>query len=188
MSTPLVTVLMTVYNGQPYVQEAVASILSQTYRDFRFLILDNASTDNSRETIRAFGDPRIELVLLPENIGQIRALNRGLEMIDSSFVARIDSDDVSLPERFGKQVAYLNEHHYITVIGTDGKHIDSKGTIISNINYPVGFTDNLFYILIGCNPVGHPFVMYRKDAVDFVGKYRPDFKYSADVDLWLRMY
>ncbi|MFC1937085.1 glycosyltransferase family 2 protein [Chloroflexota bacterium] len=100
------TVLMTVYNGEPYLYEAVASILAQTYRDFRFLILDNASTDNSRGVIRSFNDPRIKLVELPENIGLVAALNRGLEMIDTPFVARMDADDISLPTRLEKE---LNE-------------------------------------------------------------------------------
>ena len=112
------TVLMTVYNGETFLRDTVASILNQTYKDFRFLIIDNASSDRSREVIRSFHDPRIDLVALPENIGQIPALNKGLDMIDTTYVARMDADDISLPRRFERQIAFMESHPFVGVCGT----------------------------------------------------------------------
>jgi glycosyltransferase involved in cell wall biosynthesis len=103
---PELTVLMTVYNGEAYLRETIDSILNQTYKDFKFLILDNASTDSSREIIRSYNDPRIELAALPENIGQAAALNKGLDMIDTPLVARMDADDISLPHRLTREWVY----------------------------------------------------------------------------------
>ena len=93
-SEPRLTVLMTVYNGEPYIKDAVVSILNQTYSNFNFLILDNASIDDSIKIINSFNDPRIKIIELSSNIGQTEALNKGLKMIKSKYTARMDADDI----------------------------------------------------------------------------------------------
>ena len=118
MTEPILTVLMTVYNGEQYLKDAVASILNQTYRNFHFLILDNASTDNSREIISEFKDSRIELVELIENIGHTAALNRGLKLIDTPLVARMDADDISFKNRLELQINFLEENKDIDILGS----------------------------------------------------------------------
>ena len=188
MIKPILTVLMTVRNGEPYLYDAVASVLNQTYRNFRFLILDNASTDNTCQIIRSFNDPRIELVELPEDIGQVVALNQGLQMIDTPFIARLDADDIMAVNRLQKQVTFLDRNTDIAVVGSHFKLIDKNDKFLNDLKWPVGFAENLLYVLSGNNPVGHPGVMYRRDAILEVGNYDETFSVVADMDLWLRLY
>ena len=98
------TVLMTVYNGSPFLRTAIDSILNQTYADFCFLIVDDASTDDSREIVRSYKDPRIQLVCLEHNVGQTAALNIGLRQATTPWIARMDADDYSGPTRFEEQM------------------------------------------------------------------------------------
>jgi glycosyltransferase involved in cell wall biosynthesis len=186
MAAPRVTVLMSVKNGEPYVGMAVGSILGQTFRDFRFLILDNASTDSTRETIRAFGDPRIDLVALPEDIGQTGALNKGLGMIDSEYVARMDGDDVSLPDRLARQVAFLDAHPEVAVVGAHALTVDSRGDPIMVLRNSVAHED-MINSLPFCNPLFHPVVTFRLDAVRQAGGYDASFAYAQDYALWLQL-
>jgi glycosyltransferase involved in cell wall biosynthesis len=180
------TVLMTVYNGEAYLREAVESILNQTYRDFKFLILDNASTDSSREIIRSYDDPRIQLVALPENIGQVAALNKGLDMIDTPLVARMDADDISLPRRFERQVAFMAVHPEIGVCGTFTEvfsHQDKKETLY---RWPTKPEDIKVKLMFECC-LPHPGVMLRKTFFDRYGlRYDEKIGHSFDWELWQR--
>ena len=116
--SPRVTVLMAVYNGERFLAEAVASILDQTFRDFEFLIVNDGSTDRSREIILSFGDPRIRLVDNPENIGLTRSLNRGLELAKGGLIARQDADDISLPERLEREIGFLDGNPKAAIVGS----------------------------------------------------------------------
>jgi len=188
MTDPILTVLMSVHNGEPYLKDAVSSILNQTYRNFKFLVLDNASTDKSQEIILEFKDSRIELVKLPENIGLAAALNRGIQMIDTPLIARMDADDVSLPKRFEKQVKFLNSNLEVAVVGSYFTNIDSDGNLLGYKKLPVNPNSNLLYIITGHNPLIHPGVMYRKKVIKAIGGYREEYMPSEDIDLWLRLY
>jgi len=183
---PNLTVLMTVYNGEDYLRETIESILNQTYRDFKFLILDNASTDSSREIIRSYNDPRIELVALPENIGQVAALNKGLDMIDTPLVARMDADDISMPRRFERQVAFMEAHPEIGVCGTFVKafsHQDKKET---KYRWPTKSEDIKVKLMLECC-LPHPAVMIRKTFFDRYGlRYDEKIGHSFDWELWQR--
>ena len=190
MTKPLVTVLMTVYDGEPYLQEAVESILAQTYPHFRFLILDNASTDHSREIIRGFGDSRIELVELPENVGQIGALNKGLEMINTPYVARIDADDISLPTRLQEQVAILEQVRQMVIVGSAYQRIDESGALLRErpkVVYPVHDTDIRWQMLFH-TAFTHSAVTFRSDPLLKNGlRYDPRFALSEDYRLWSQL-
>jgi len=107
---PKISVLMSVYNGEPYLQEAVDSILKQTYQDFEFIIVDDGSTDNSREVLAGFDDPRIVRLDNPANLGLPSSLNRGLELCRGEFIARQDQDDISLSARLAQQLRYLERN------------------------------------------------------------------------------
>ena len=131
MTDPILTVLMIVYNGEQYLKDAVESILNQTYHNFRFLIIDNASTDNSREIIRKFKDARIELVELIENISHTAALNRGLKLIDTPLVARLDADDISFNKRLEIQVAFMEKNPSVALLSTAFQTIDENGDLIA---------------------------------------------------------
>jgi len=180
------TVLMTVYNGALYLKETIESVLNQTYKDFIFLILDNASTDNSREIVLSYDDPRIRLEALPRNIGQVAALNKGLDMIDTPLVARLDADDICLPRRLERQVEFMKEHPEIGVSGTfvkvfqqqDGKEIDYY--------WPTQPEDIKVKLLFECC-LPHPGVIIRKAFFDrYELRYDENIGHSFDWELWQR--
>lgn len=186
INKPILTVLMTVRNGEPYLKMAVESILNQTYTNFRFLILDNNSTDNSRKIIRAFNDPRIELVELPADIGQVAALNKGLKMINTPFVARMDADDISLPTRLEKEInEMINSNTKVAVVGSWMQVIDHNNRLGNILKGRIdGYPDYLFFILKETIPLNHPSVMFRRNAVLNVGGYDVNFPYAEDFNLW----
>ena len=186
MVKPILTVLMTVRNGEPYLYDAVDSVLNQTYRNFRFLILDNASTDNSCQIICSFNDQRIELIELPEDVGQVAALNKGLKMIDTSFVARMDADDISLPTRLEKEMnEMLNSNPKVAVVGTWMQVIDQNNRPRHVMKgYIDSYSDYIFSILKRATPLYHPSVIFRRNAALKVGGYNVNFPYAEDFNLW----
>lgn len=178
------TVLMTVYNGEPYLREAVESILNQTFNEFKFMVVDDASTDGSRKIIRSFRDSRIQLETLPCNIGQTAALNYGLDRIDTPWVARMDSDDISLPRRFEYQMNYLKENPKIRLLGTAGEYVTANGSHVKYRYKPKHHKD----ILRDClqrNMFLHSSVIFRHSTVSEIGGYPKDYKYIQDRPLWL---
>lgn len=186
MAGNMLTVLMTVKNGEPYVKEAVESILGQTYTDFYFLILDNASTDNTCNIIKSYRDSRINFVELPRDIGQTNALNKGLSMIETEYVARMDADDVSLPERFERQMAFLNKMPNVALLGTGADMIDEKGEFLFRSVFPTTHQNivNSFPLM---NPFAHPSVLFKLDAVREKGGYNSRIRYVQDFELWIEM-
>ncbi len=180
------TVLMTVYNGEAYLRETIDSILNQTYKDFKFLILDNASTDGSREIIRSYHDPRIELVALPENIGQVAALNKGLDMIDTLYAARMDADDISLPRRFERQIAFMETHPEVGVCGTFVRVFLQQNKKEIKYRWPTKPEDIKVNLMFECC-LPHPGVMLRKPFFDqYKLRYDEKIGHSFDWDLWQR--
>lgn len=184
MSVPDITVLMTVRNGEPHLNEAVESILDQSYEQFRFLILDNASTDNSREEIKAFNDSRIDLIELSEDIGQTAALNRGLGMIDTPWVARMDADDVSLPKRLELQMDYLAKHPDVALLGTAVTWIDGQGEVIRKSSSVTDDLDIRWGLLLGIGGVAHSSAIFSTTTAKSVGGYPPKYKFAQDFALW----
>lgn len=187
MSRPNLTVLMTVRNGEPYLREAVGSILNQTYTDFRFLILDNASTDESREIIRAFRDPRVDLVELPEDIGQTAALNRGLEMVDTPWVARMDADDYSAPTRFEKQLRALESDPALVCVGTFGWVFKSDPTVVERLKIFPECGSEMKRMLLATPPMIHSSIVVRREILLEIGGYDERYRYSADMEMYDRL-
>lgn len=185
---PKVTVLMAVYNGECYLQETIVSILTQTFDDFEFLIINDGSTDSTREIILSYNNPRIRLVDNEQNLGLARSLNKGLKLAEGEFIARQDADDVSEPERLAKQVAFLETHPELALVGTQYKEIDAQGKSISDgANLPCDYTQIRWHLLFYC-PFVHGAVMLRKLAVlEKIGFYNEAFSYSMDYELWLRI-
>src|SRR4026207_76576 len=118
MSPPRVTVLMPVYNGADYLRQGIDSILRQTCRDFELLVVNDGSTDSSREVLRGYGDPRLIVVENERNLGLVTSLNRGLELARGEFVARMDQDDLALPRRLDKQINFLRKNARVGLCGT----------------------------------------------------------------------
>ncbi len=178
------TVLMTVYNGQTFLAETMESILNQTYRDFRFLIVDNASTDKSRDIIRSYNDPRIDLVQLPQNIGQVAALNKGLTLIDTPLIARMDADDLNAPNRFEQQVEYMEKHPQVGIVGSMVIAFDGKTE--NRWPWPCSYDDIKVKLLFECC-MPHPSVMMRKSLLDKHNlHYNEEIGHSFDWELWQR--
>jgi len=121
---PTVSVLMPVFNGEQFLRPAMNSILNQTFTDFEFIIVDDGSTDHSREILNSYTDSRVRLICNESNIGLTDSLNRGLEAASGNYIARMDQDDISLPERLAKQVAFMDSHPEVGVCGTWAKDID----------------------------------------------------------------
>ena len=131
-----VSVILPSYNRASWLQIAIKSILDQTFTDLELIVIDDASTDNSAEVIRSFNDPRINPVFKKQNEGYPTALQEAIQMATGEFIARMDSDDISRPERIAKQVKYLNEHTDVVVVGAHAKKFDEKSSDLGTIGYP----------------------------------------------------
>lgn len=180
---PLVSVLMPVYNCENYILEAVESILQQTYSNFELLLIDDCSTDATVDKIKSLNDDRIQLIIKPKNSGYTNSLNYGLQIAKGKYIARMDGDDISLPTRFEKQVAFLEANEDVVVCGTNF-------SIIGN-NYVVKFPENHEYIKIGlleeCK-IAHPTVMLRKSILELHQiTYDKLMEPAEDYDLWVQL-
>jgi len=129
------------YNSEKSVGEAVDSILAQTFRDFEFIVVDDGSTDRTPEILAAYTDPRLVRVMLPSNQGLAIALNRGLAVAQGEYVARMDADDVSVPERLAKQVAHMDAHPEIGVLGGFVQRLDELGRTKGKVDPPTAHAE-----------------------------------------------
>jgi glycosyltransferase involved in cell wall biosynthesis len=176
---------MPVYNGATYLNEAIDSILNQTYNDFEFLIIDDGSTDGSVKIIKSYDDNRIRLVENRNNLGQSETLNKGLSLAKGKYIARMDQDDISMPERLKKQVEFMDE---CPNIGVCGSWIQYFGKY--NYLTPLELDDDSIKIKLLTNQnLAHPSVMIRKSTlVKYQLNYDPTFTVAMDYDLWVRMF
>lgn len=185
MTTPAVSVLMGVWNGAPRVREAVESVLGQTMGDLELIVIDDGSVDATPAVLQSFADPRLRIERRARG-GLTSALNRALRLARGSLVARLDADDVALPERLERQRAFLEAHPEVGLLGTGAREIDPGGREIATIRPP---TDDaaIRCALIRRNPFVHSSVMMRRAAVESAGGYDPAFPVAQDYDLWMRM-
>jgi len=189
---PRVTVLLPVHNGGAYLDAAVRSILDQTFTDFELLAIDDGSTDGSGEVLRGYRDPRLRLVKNSRNFGIVETLNRGLSLARGVYIARMDSDDISLPERFERQAHFLDAHPEVGVVGTSGGLIDGRGESLGTFRYPLSH-EAICFSLHFFNPLAHPSVMMRRKVVLSSGGYRSaglspgGASFPEDYDLWWRL-
>lgn len=183
---PKVTVLMPVYNGEKYLREAIDSILNQTFTDFEFLIVDDGSTDNSVEIINSYQDSRINLVKNDKNEGLVYSLNRGLSLAKGEYIARMDCDDISLPERLKKQIDFLDSNSEIAVVGTWVKVINEKEETQTIWHYPLKPLEIEWSLYFYC-PLAHPSAIFRKNIILAYDGYSQEIADAEDYDLWLRL-
>jgi glycosyltransferase involved in cell wall biosynthesis len=185
-SAPTVSVVMPAFNAAGFLDEAVCSILDQTFRDFEFIIVDDGSTDDTARILRKYAkaDSRVRVVL-QANEGMIPALNRGCRLARGHFIARMDADDISLPQRLEKQVEFLERHPKIGILGTWIRRIDQNGSVVGTL-YPSPNPQVLkwFHFFQVC--VVHPTVLMRREVLEKVNFYRVDAVHAEDRDLWLR--
>lgn len=184
----LVSVLMAVHDGEEYVREAVESILGQTYVDFRFVIIDDASTDATPQILREMADKdgRIRVFTNEHNLGLSASLNRGLEFCDTKYVARMDADDIANIDRLATQLGYMEDHPEVTVCGTWADLFCEGSEEAKLLKVPTG-NDEIRAAMILRNPLNHPTVIFRKDAVLRAGGYDVAIPHAQDFELWARM-
>ena len=176
---PKVTVLMPTYNVAPWVKEAIRSVLMQTYTDFELLVIDDSSTDDTVAVVRGIDDPRIRLVQNDRNLGLADNLNRGLAMVGTEFVARMDGDDIALPHWLASEVAVLDAHPDVGVCGGGGQRF---GTSQSTIRFPEGHDDIAANMLFECSII---VPTMRMSVVREHGlRYRSDAFPAEDYRFW----
>jgi len=185
---PKVTVLMPVYNAEPYLREAIDSILSQTFTDFEFLIIDDGSSDSSRSIVDSYDDARIIIVSNAGNEGLVSCLNKGIEIAAGTYIAIMNADDVSLPDRLERQVSCLDENKNVSMVAAKAVLIDEAGSETGYWQPDQLATQNeqIRDMLPRTNCIVHPSVMIRRSVAR---TYRYDGRQHAteDYDLWLRL-
>ncbi|GHV93178.1 hypothetical protein AGMMS50268_36810 [Spirochaetia bacterium] len=185
----LISVVLATFNEPPeYIAKSIQSILDQTIDDFELLLIDDSTKPDTVETINTLtqGDSRIKLIRSSERMGFVQALNIGLKQAQGKYIARMDGDDISLPNRFELQLAYLESHPDVHVIGGSINIINEKGEIISCRRFPTtSIKVKLFSIFR--SPVSHPTVMMRKSIIEKGIYYDENFKKAEDLELWLRL-
>ena len=183
---PRVSVLMPVYNGEAYLQEAIDSILKQEFTDFEFVIINDGSTDHTAEIIQSYDDPRIRYFENEQNIGLVGSLNSGLKLVQSPYIARMDADDISMPKRFANQVDFLDAHPKVGVLGSAVKVIDGDGNSSNIRRFPENH-ELITWSMFFDDPIAHPTVMMRRELLKRVRGYRADMLQAGDYDLWRRL-
>ena len=189
LHSPSVTVLTTVYNGLPHLKDAIESTLNQTYKNFKYLIIDDASPDERVVPfIKGYKDERINLIVNEKNLGVSKTFNKALKIIDSEFLIRLDQDDVSLPNRIEELINFFQDNASLSVacswehtINSDGKRIRDWKRDITN------YGDFIAPILLGICPIWHPSIAFRTDALREAGGFNGNYVRAEDFEVTARL-
>lgn len=188
INKPQISVIMPVYNAEKYINSAVQSILDQSFLNFEFIIINDGSTDDSLNILQRFAlkDKRIRLISR-ENKGLVETLNEGIEIAQAPLIARMDADDISLPERLRIQKEYMDLEPNVVCIGTGARVIDHKNRFLIIMETKVGFAEVELAALQGLTPITHPTAMMRTEKVKSVGGYKASMYPAEDLALWLEL-
>lgn len=178
---------MGAYNAEKYINEAIESILKQTFKNFEFIIIDDCSNDDTLNLIKNYAhqDNRINLIQNKVNKGLTKSLNIGIEHAKGKYIARMDADDISHPERLKTQYNFLEKNEEIILVGTSGFTINENGDIIEERDVPLTHKE-IEKVIMVVNPMIHSSVMFRKEKIRYIGGYNEDFKKVQDYELWFR--
>ena len=187
-ASPLLSVVMSVFNSEQFLAEAVESILNQSFSDFEFIVINDGSTDGSGAILETYQkkDSRLR-VYHQENRGVVESANCGCRLAQGKYIARMDSDDIAIQDRLMWQVEFMEKHTEVAVLGGAVDFIDAKGRSIAIRRLPAGDRDIKSALLRNDVLLQHPAVLIRRDALVQVGGYRGAFSNAEDFDLWLRM-
>jgi glycosyltransferase involved in cell wall biosynthesis len=176
-----------VYNGERYLREAIDSILVQSFTDFELLMMNDGSTDKTVEIIKSYSDSRIRLITNEENLKLPDNLNKGIQLAQGKYIARMDADDISLPQRLQRQVDFMERNPEIGMCGTWAQEIDIDGNVLDKIReYPVHHED-IAYLLFDDFTLLHPTILFRKDAaIEHKLFYDSAYLHAEDYDLFFR--
>lgn len=184
--TPRVTVLMPAFNAGRYLAQALDSICRQTFEDFELLVIDDGSTDNTREVLEHCRDPRLRTVLHSTNAGLVVRLNEGLALARGALIARLDADDVAHPARLALQVAAFDRDPSLALVGGYAVNISGDGTFNSMGLYPISSLE-IWWACCFDSPYNHSAITFRRDAVLAQGGYDESCRYAEDFELWSRL-
>lgn len=185
---PRISVVMPVYNGEQYLEAALASILEQTFHDFEFIIIDDGSTDRTGRILTAAAkrDNRIKIISR-ENRGISASLNEGIAAAGAEWIARMDADDIALPNRFAVQIAYLEAHPDCGVLGSHILFTDPEDRPITPMRPPLDHDAIVEQMMRGEGAIPHPTTMFRRKLAEAIGGYDSRFDNAEDIDFFLRL-
>ena len=189
MDSPLVSIVLTIYNGSKYLEECLQSILSQTHKNWELIIINDGSTDDSGEIITQFVskiDNEFKYINLNQNMGIAYCSNLGIKQARGKYIAKMDADDIMIDTRLAEQVCFFENRQDIDIVGSNAFEIDEFGNEIRFTDVPL---DNLFVKkqLISTYPIIHPSVMFRSEVFMQGIEYRDLYPRAEDIDLWLRL-
>lgn len=178
---------MPLYKGDDYLSEALDSILNQTYSDFEFIIICDDPSDEARNILDKYqrNDFRVK-VYYQARQGLVNSLNKGISLACGEYIARMDADDISMPERLKTQIQYLEEHPCIGLVGTWYESIDENNRKLNTHRLPARSDLMTWYFLFG-SVIAHPTAIMRKKCIEKIGYYNPDALHAEDYDLWVRL-
>lgn len=183
----MISVIMSVYNAEQYLKEAVDSVLRQTYKNFEFIIVNDCSKDNSLAILKNYEKKHKNITLISnaDNMGLTRNLNLALSIAKGEYIARMDADDISEPTRFEKQRLFLKTHKEVDIIGSFSKNINEFGVVLGTRTTPINHNDILNVLPKLC-PMSHPTIMFRKSSLEKLCFYNVKYTTSQDYDMWFR--
>jgi glycosyltransferase involved in cell wall biosynthesis len=184
---PTVSILMSVHNGEKYLEQTLQSITSQTYTDFEVIIINDCSTDQTSNILGKYKDnEKFKIINNESCLGLTKSLNIGISKARGKYIARLDADDIALPERLSIQKQFLDDNKDIVCIGSASIIIDENGNktgfkkVVSNI-------DTLKFRMILANQISHPSAFFRTEIIKKIGGYNENYKYAQDFNLWSRL-
>ena len=185
---PTISVIMSVYNEEATIAEAIESVIAQTYTDWEFIIINDCSTDRTLEILKRYArqQDRIRILENRHNLGLAASLNKGIKAAQGKYIARMDGDDVSYRERLEKQVAFMKDNPIVDVLGAGAELIDENGKTLAYTNLPETH-DKLSANIHKICPFFHSSVIMRKEFLEQSGGYNDRFRRCQDFDLWSRM-
>ena len=185
---PRVSIILPVRNAAAFLDDCIRAILAQTFEDFELIVLDD-STDQSPDIVRSFKDERIRLVNGAATAGRslVETLNLGIELSSANYIARIDADDICLPERLRCQTAFLDQNPRIGLVSSNIIFVSADKKPLRVTHQPSEHSAIVRKLALGRNPIYHPTVLVRRDILEAFGGYRTAFRRAEDFDLWLRM-
>jgi glycosyltransferase involved in cell wall biosynthesis len=185
LDNPLVTIVMSVYNAEASLRCSLESLLGQTYENLQIVVINDGSTDGSRQIVDSYKDDRIKFIDRMANVGLTRSLNQGLAIARGRYIARHDADDISVGTRIAEQVAYFQANPHVDILGTGVELFDGRETLRSVIydNHSTTFREQLLHFI---NPVPHSTLMFRKRILNVLKGYNECFLLAQDYDFLLR--
>jgi len=187
-AVPKVSVIMTAYNREKFIAEAIRSVLAQTFTDYELIVIDDGSTDKTVTVASGFGhDPRIRIIKNEKNMGIARTRNKATQLARGKFIAPLDSDDIWLDrEKLRNQVEFLDVNNDYALIGGGIMYIDKDSKPIRKMLFPI-YDSVIRNIILQYNPFPHSTVLYRKDAAIKCGGYPEEYTICEDYELWLKL-